>query len=163
MDAVPFVIAAKGPRAPQTEEQYEHAKDLSRIHKWRKGDAIILAEANVLPESDMQYFGTNGERLQMMFNFEVNQNLFYALAAADSGPLVNASRYSPAACDRPMGPISAQSRRTGSRPAHRRAAGTSSSRNSAPRDGSGYMDAAFAGGSRPSSKAIGAGSKWPIA
>ena len=25
--------------------------------QWRKGDAIILAEANVLPETDMEYFG----------------------------------------------------------------------------------------------------------
>ncbi len=42
---------------------------------WREGDAIILAEANVLPGTDMEYFGKEGERLQMMFNFEVNQNL----------------------------------------------------------------------------------------
>src|SRR5205085_11509814 len=31
-----------------------------------------------------------GERMQMMFNFQVNQNLFYALASADSRPLVKA-------------------------------------------------------------------------
>ena len=43
---------------------------------WRQGDAIILAEANVLPDTDMHYFGNAGERLQMMFNFEVNQHLF---------------------------------------------------------------------------------------
>ena len=42
--------------------------------QWREGDAIILAEANVLPDTDMQYFGDEGERLQMMFNFQVNQN-----------------------------------------------------------------------------------------
>jgi maltose alpha-D-glucosyltransferase/alpha-amylase len=38
----------------------------------------------------MQYFGEHGERLQMLFNFEVNQALFYALATADRGPLVAA-------------------------------------------------------------------------
>ena len=27
-----------------------------------------------------------GERLQMMFNFHVNQHLFYALASGDGGP-----------------------------------------------------------------------------
>ena len=57
---------------------------------WRQGTAIILAEANVLPQTDMNYFGAEGERLQMMFNFEVNQNLFYALATADTRPLLEA-------------------------------------------------------------------------
>jgi maltose alpha-D-glucosyltransferase/alpha-amylase len=38
----------------------------------------------------MEYFGDDGERLQMMFNFQVNQHLFYALAAADSRPLAKA-------------------------------------------------------------------------
>ena len=47
-------------------------------------------EANVLPNTDMEYFGKEGERLQMMFNFQVNQNLFYALATADTRPLVKA-------------------------------------------------------------------------
>ena len=44
----------------------------------------------MLPETDLQYFGVSGERLQMMFNFEVNQALFYALASTDSGALVEA-------------------------------------------------------------------------
>src|SRR5581483_1543849 len=55
-----------------------------------EGDAIILGEANILPNTDMEYFGASGERLQMMFNFQVNQNLFYALATADTRPLVKA-------------------------------------------------------------------------
>jgi maltose alpha-D-glucosyltransferase/alpha-amylase len=53
-------------------------------------DAIILAEANVLPDIDMEYFGNAGERLQMMINFDVNQHLFLALAEGDSRPLVKA-------------------------------------------------------------------------
>src|ERR1700726_2614791 len=55
--------------------------------QWREGDAIILAEANVRPKTDMQYFGRAGDRMHMMFNFHVNQHLFYALASADSRPL----------------------------------------------------------------------------
>ena len=38
------------------------------------------AEANVLPEKDLEYFGDDGDRMHMMFNFQVNQHLFYALA-----------------------------------------------------------------------------------
>jgi len=44
----------------------------------------------VMPDTDMDYFGKAGDRLQMMFNFQVNQNLFFALAAADTGPLIKA-------------------------------------------------------------------------
>ena len=54
--------------------------------QWRQGDCIILAEANVLPETDMEYFGADGDRMHMMFNFQVNQHLFYALASADIAP-----------------------------------------------------------------------------
>ena len=44
----------------------------------------------MLPNTDMEYFGKAGERLQMMFNFQVNQSLFYALATSDAGPLMRA-------------------------------------------------------------------------
>ena len=52
----------------------------------------MLAEANVLPETDMEYFGDDGERMHMMFNFQVNQHLFYALASADTRPLIKAMK-----------------------------------------------------------------------
>src|SRR3989440_6045333 len=38
----------------------------------------------------MEYFGADGDRMHMMFNFQVNQNLFYALASADARPLIKA-------------------------------------------------------------------------
>jgi maltose alpha-D-glucosyltransferase/alpha-amylase len=38
----------------------------------------------------MDYFGENGERIQIMLNFAVNQRLFYALATEDIKPLVRA-------------------------------------------------------------------------
>jgi maltose alpha-D-glucosyltransferase/alpha-amylase len=90
MDAVPFVIATKGPDVVEPAEVYDMLRDFREFLTWRQGDAIVLGEANVLPKTDMNYFGTFGERLQMMFNFQVNQNLFYALASADSRPLVKA-------------------------------------------------------------------------
>ena len=90
MDAVPFVISMKGPRVKKPVEQYDMLRSLREFLQWRAGDSIILAEANVLPETDMEYFGEDGDRMHMMFNFQVNQNLFYALAAADCRPLVRA-------------------------------------------------------------------------
>ncbi|HMF74633.1 MAG TPA: alpha-amylase family protein [Bryobacteraceae bacterium] len=90
MDAVPFVIAEKGPTVSKPQEQYEMLRAFREFLSWRQGDAIVLAEANVLPDADIDYFGKAGERLQMMFNFQVNQTLFYAMAAADCRPLVKA-------------------------------------------------------------------------
>ncbi len=88
MDAVPFVIATKGPSVRKPVEQYDMLRTFAEFISWREGSAIVLAEANVLPDTDMEYFGDAGERLQMMFNFQVNQHLFYALATADTHPLI---------------------------------------------------------------------------
>ena len=90
MDAVPFVISTKGPDVQQPELQYNMLREFREFLSWREGDAIVLAEANVLPNTDLEYFGRYGERLQMMFNFQVNQALFYALATSDNRPLIKA-------------------------------------------------------------------------
>jgi len=92
MDAVPFVIASKGGDVTDDTivEQYDMLREFAQFLTWREGEAIILAEANVLPGTDMEYFGDAGERLQMMFNFHANQRLFYALASGDSRPLIQA-------------------------------------------------------------------------
>lgn len=90
MDAVPFVIATKGAKVKTPVEQYSMLRDFREFLQWREGDAIILAEANVLPNSDMEYFGRDADRMHMMFNFHVNQHLFYALASSDSRPLAKA-------------------------------------------------------------------------
>jgi len=94
MDAVPFIISTKGPRVKKPVAQYDILRFLREFLQWRQGDAIILAEANVPPETDLEYFGRAGDRMHMMFNFQVNQNLFYALAASDTEPLVKALKAS---------------------------------------------------------------------
>jgi maltose alpha-D-glucosyltransferase / alpha-amylase len=90
MDAIPFVIETKGANLKRHVEQFEMLRDMREFLQWRQGDAVILAEANVLPEDDMNYFGEDGDRMHMMFNFQVNQNLFYALASGDVRPLTKA-------------------------------------------------------------------------
>jgi maltose alpha-D-glucosyltransferase/alpha-amylase len=84
------VISTKGPDVRKPKPQYDMLRGFREFLQWRQGDSIVLGEANVLPETDLEYFGDAGERLQMMFNFQVNQHLFYALAAADTRPLVKA-------------------------------------------------------------------------
>src|SRR5215475_7084473 len=92
MDAVPFVIATKGPKVGKPEEQYDMLRAFREFLQWRQGDCIVLAEANVLPETDMEYFGADGDRMHMMFNFHVNQHLFYAMVTADTRPLIKAMK-----------------------------------------------------------------------
>jgi maltose alpha-D-glucosyltransferase / alpha-amylase len=89
MDAVPFVIQKEGPQGPQR-EQFRMLRDLRSFLQWRTGDAIILGEANVLPSKNRDYFGEDGDRMHMMFNFQVNQSAFYALASGDVRPLEKA-------------------------------------------------------------------------
>jgi maltose alpha-D-glucosyltransferase/alpha-amylase len=80
MDAVPFVISTKGPRVKSPSSNTTCCVRCANFYSGARAP-VILAEANVLPETDMEYFGEDGDRMHMMFNFQVNQNLFYALAA----------------------------------------------------------------------------------
>jgi maltose alpha-D-glucosyltransferase / alpha-amylase len=89
VDAVPFMIEQKGAGITPRKD-YEMLHLLRNFLQWRRRDAIFLAEANVPPDESMDYFGENGERIQMMLNFAVNQRLFYALATEDIKPLVRA-------------------------------------------------------------------------
>src|ERR1041385_7135547 len=91
MDAMPFVIQSKGADKKHT-ERYEMLREMREFLQWREGDAIILAEANITPDHDLSYFGEDGDRLQMMFNFWVNPHLFLALASHDTRPLAKALR-----------------------------------------------------------------------
>ena len=93
VDAVPFIIeSTPGPPAWKTEMRFDYLAEMRQFLQWRSGDAILLGEANVLPKETMPYFGANGTGIHMMFNFFVNQHLFYALASADIRPLCAALR-----------------------------------------------------------------------
>ena len=92
MDAVPFLISKKGPdQGPKpAQKDYDFLHEMRDFLQWRRRDAILLAEANVVPEESLHYFGDKGDRIQLMLNFAVNQRLFYALATADVKPLITA-------------------------------------------------------------------------
>jgi maltose alpha-D-glucosyltransferase / alpha-amylase len=89
VDAVPFVIESKE-GGKEGDLRFEYLSEMRRFLQWRQGDAILLGEANVLPEETRKYFGSGGEGIHMMFNFFVNQHLFYSLATADIQPLRDA-------------------------------------------------------------------------
>ena len=89
VDAVPFLIESKRP-GHQGEQRFDYLYEMHRFLEWRRGDAVLLGEANVHPDETRSYFGPRGEGMHLMFNFWVNQHLFYSLASGDAEPLVRA-------------------------------------------------------------------------
>jgi maltose alpha-D-glucosyltransferase / alpha-amylase len=91
VDAVPFVIEKPSPDGGHKPLVFDYLTELREFLQWRAGDAILLGEANVLPRESASYFA-DGDGLHLMFNFWVNQHLFYALASGDARPLAKALR-----------------------------------------------------------------------
>jgi maltose alpha-D-glucosyltransferase/alpha-amylase len=90
VDAVPFIIERVKPGTKKAKQKFEYLTDFRQFLQWRRGDAVLLGEANVLPDEMLPYFDDDGGRIHMMFNFFVNQHLFYALATGDIEPLTKA-------------------------------------------------------------------------
>jgi maltose alpha-D-glucosyltransferase / alpha-amylase len=90
IDAVPFILEEQIPGDGNKKIRFNYLRDIRRFAQWRKGDSVMLGEANVLPKDSAKYFGKEGEGIHLMFNFYVNQYLFYALATADIKPLMKA-------------------------------------------------------------------------
>ncbi|GAB2802011.1 alpha-amylase family protein [Rhabdobacter roseus] len=90
VDAVPFILESPQPGDKESTMHFEYLKEMRRFLQWRQGNAVLLGEANVLPEESKEYFGEAGDGIHLMFNFFVNQYAFYALATGDTVPLVKA-------------------------------------------------------------------------
>ncbi|HEU5146524.1 MAG TPA: alpha-amylase family protein [Chryseosolibacter sp.] len=90
VDAVPFILETQKPGQPSRKLRFEYLREMRRFLQWRVGHSIMLGEANVLPKESGKYFGDEGNGIHLMFNFYVNQYIFYALATSDIRPLVNA-------------------------------------------------------------------------
>jgi maltose alpha-D-glucosyltransferase/alpha-amylase len=85
IDAAPFVVQEIHPDRPAT-RRYEFFGELREFLSWRKGDSVLLAEANVALTDLEHYFG-NGSRIHLLFAFLLNQHLFLALARESAEPL----------------------------------------------------------------------------
>lgn len=83
IDAVPFVIERPNINSPNSDQSLTVITALRQYVQWRRGDILLLGEANVPPPKSADYFGATGDRLHMLFNFFANQSLFYSLASHD--------------------------------------------------------------------------------
>ncbi len=95
LDAAPFVIELTRPNEAEPRRDFSWLEDFRAQVSWRRGDAVILAEANVEREQLLEYFG-DGQRLPMLFNFILNQRTFLALARQDVSPILQALAETPA-------------------------------------------------------------------
>ena len=98
IDAAPFVIELTEPGNPSSPEDYGFLTELRQYASWRRGDAVLLAEANVAPDLIVRYFGDeggSGNRLHMLFDFLLNGRLVLALARQDPEPILEALRNTP--------------------------------------------------------------------
>ncbi|NJC10293.1 maltose alpha-D-glucosyltransferase/alpha-amylase [Micromonospora profundi] len=98
MDAVPFIIELTEPGNPKSPKDFEFITELRQHVQWRRGDAVLLAEANVEPDELPTFFGDgsgSGNRIHMLFDFMLNGRLVLALARHDPEPLIEALRDTP--------------------------------------------------------------------
>lgn len=93
IDAAPFVVEEVRPDRP-ARRRYEFFGELRDFLSWRKGDSVLLAEANVRLSEIEKYFG-DGSRIHLLFAFLLNQHLFLALAQASAAPLQHCLRSLP--------------------------------------------------------------------
>ncbi len=98
IDAAPFVIEMTEPGNANSPRKYDFLTELRELASWRRGDALLLAEANVVPDELVRYFGDIGgsaNRLHMLFDFILNDALVLALARRSAEPISMALRTSP--------------------------------------------------------------------
>lgn len=90
LDAVPFMIEIPNTISDNFDRQYFVLGELNAYVRSLNPDAMLLGEANVPPQENKLYFGEDEDGMQMLFNFYVNQYLFYALATGKVAPLKDA-------------------------------------------------------------------------
>jgi maltose alpha-D-glucosyltransferase / alpha-amylase len=98
IDAAPFIIEVTEPNKPDPSMDFAFLTEMREYVSWRRGDALLLAEANVPPEKLPAYFGDNGgsaNRIHMLLDFILNDAMVLALARGSAEPIVLALSQTP--------------------------------------------------------------------
>ena len=84
VDAATHLLEEKKLPGAMDKDPTKFIESLYKFMKKRSPDAILLGEADVVPEKIKAYFET-GDRFQLLFNFLLNNNLFLSLATKNAG------------------------------------------------------------------------------
>jgi maltose alpha-D-glucosyltransferase / alpha-amylase len=99
VDAAPFVLEQVKAGADPAPKDFGILDDWRQHLQWRRGDAVLLCEANVAPDELSAYLGERpdgpNDRAHMLFSFVLNTKLWLALARSDAEPLVEALQHLP--------------------------------------------------------------------
>ena len=100
IDAAPFVLEQVEPAHDPATQDFKILDDWRQDVQWRRGDAVLLCEANV--DADKLYAYTAAapdgpnDRAHMLFDFLLNPRLWLGLARCDAEPIIEGLRTSPA-------------------------------------------------------------------
>ena len=96
VDAVPFLIEGADKVRQDAADPHDYLRDLRGFMSRRRGDALLLAEANEPVDKLANYFGDQaGDQMHVLFDFIGNQALYLSLVRGDARPLARALRSRP--------------------------------------------------------------------
>ncbi len=94
VDAAPFLIEHSEILRYNVQDPHAFLRDLKFFLTTRRGDAVLLAEANVLPDQLSSYFG-DGNEMNLLLNFVLNNYVWLALARQRAEPIATGLRTLP--------------------------------------------------------------------
>ncbi|MDX5481012.1 MAG: alpha-amylase family protein [Hymenobacteraceae bacterium] len=88
VDAATHILDSKGVAGSRLSKPVGFLKDLRKAVTKKSEQTILLAEADVEPDKIGLYYG-KGERLNMLFNFLLDNYIFLALAREEAKPIAD--------------------------------------------------------------------------
>jgi trehalose synthase len=95
IDAVPFLIEQVDPDNPATRDPHEYLRDIADFAGRRRGDVMLLAEANEPIGKIERFFGERGNQMHMLFSFITNQAMYLSFVRHDATAVADALRSLP--------------------------------------------------------------------
>ncbi len=95
IDAVPFLIEQAGAGNPAVRDPHGYLRDIAEFANRRRGDVMLLAEANEPLAKLPSFFGARGDEMHLLFSVVVNQALYLSFVRHDATPVADALRSLP--------------------------------------------------------------------
>ncbi len=95
IDAVPFLVEQVHGDNPAVADPHDYLRDLRDFSVRRRGDTLLLAEANEPLDRIANFFGERGNQMNMLFSFVTNQALYLSFVRGEAGPVADALRSRP--------------------------------------------------------------------